>query len=862
MTPAGGDPAKRISWPTLFRLWALQGVLALWRLAAFPSDRESTVLFGFSAARLAGALLLLAWVVLTAWLSVSAQRDPAWRQRRLDALFGSHLGDALLVAALVMVIAAEAALAILWGLSRRGLVLDYVVYASRLTPLLNLAALVGLEFIGWMIYQRREIFNSVKAAGMDVFKRALALWTAVGLLAIFVMVTGLGIVPDETGDWGLPAVALLEWQILLACLCCLALLFVEAGGGVHKIPRLDLWVSIAVWLGTVLLWLSQPVNPAFSALPPRAPNYEVYPFFDAQVYDEHAQAILIGNGMQGGEIPSRPLYIVFLAFLHMLVGQDYDRVIAAQSVVLALFPVGLYWMGKEFYGRPVGVAMALLAALRDYTSNIAAPFTYALSYSKLYLSEIPVAISLVLFILVAMRWARNNYPGFSAFLAGGILGVGIMIRTQAVMALPVVLLIAWLMDRKQIVHILRGAILILVAIGLVVSPWIWRNWQNTGQLIFDSPQTQTINLALRYSNLNGVAVDVSRGPRESNAEYNDRLIRIFVDAVAANPGGAASVLANRFLNNCVDNVLLFPLRNDLLDADELFRPGRAFWEQWRGRPTLGQRALIAFYLFLLGLGLAAAWKRIGLWAFAPLGVNLLYNFWTSIALLSGQRFLLSMDWSIYMYYMIGLFVLINGFLFLLHRARPWVVKWYGLSAPPVIEHAPAAKPSPQYVMAGLIFLLVGASIPLGEKLIPKRYPPVTQEQLFHEFVSSPAFDDAGLDASCLQELIAQHDLVGSSGRALSPRYYGAGEGEPTAKLGYAVADEPRMLFLTTGNRYGLAIINLAEAPDFFPHASDVIVYTERAAGHKAWLVLVKDAHRQEVYVSEELRSGKVCGQPP
>ena len=70
--------------------------------------------------------------------------------------------------------------------------------------------------------------------------------------------------------------------------------------------------------------------------------------------------------------------------------------IMLQSLVFALFPVLLYLFGREFFGRPIGISIALLAILRDVTSNLVSPFTGNLSYSKVYLSEIPTAMLLIL----------------------------------------------------------------------------------------------------------------------------------------------------------------------------------------------------------------------------------------------------------------------------------------------------------------------------------------------------------------------------------------------------------------------------------------------------------------------------------
>jgi hypothetical protein len=469
---------------------------------------------------------------------------------------------------------------------------------------------------------------------------------------------------------------------------------------------------------------------------------------------------------------------------------------------------------------------------------------------------VPVALTLVVFTYLAIRWARTNYSPFLAFVAGGALGVGILIRTQAVVALPVILFIAWLVDRKKFYPILRGTLLMVLAIVLTASPWLIRNWKNTGKLIFDSPFTQTINLAQRYSRINGIEADAIRRPGEDNIAYNDRLISIFKDAVSQNPAEAARVLVNRFLNNGVDNILLLPVRNDLTSLNELWKPDRAFWEQWSGKPTSSQTALLAFYILLLGLGLAAAWKRLGLLGLSPLFINLVYNLWTSIALLGGQRFLVAMDWAIYMYYMIGLFVLISGFLFLMETMRASVLTWYrsDISSLSIPLADPKPRPWTHFLIAGAFFFFIGVSVPMSEKVFPKKYPQLTQAQLFDEFISSKAFERSGVDPACLAKIISDNDLTASRGRALSPRYYESGEGEYTDKFGYKPSKQPRLLFYMTGDYYGVILLEHNKLTDFFPHTSDVIAYRDKDTQQKAWFILVENNGREEIYFSDTVHN--------
>ena len=235
-------------------------------------------------------------------------------------------------------------------------------------------------------------------------------------------------------------------------------------------------------------------------------------------------------------------------------------------------------------------------------------------------------------------------------------------RTQVIVALPVIILFAFLLQPKKIKPLIKSMFLMLITVALVVAPWLWRNWRLTGEFIFDSPESQTINLALCYSRLNGVEQDSLPLSGESNVEYIARLNQIAKDAILSDPLRAAWVVSNAFLNHAVNNILLFPIRNKLRSINELWIPTNAFWEGWEGTPNFSQSVLIAFYIFLFGLGLTTAWIRTHWFGLLPLALNLPYNLWTSLALLSGQRFMVTMDWSIYMYYMIGLFTLFGGLL--------------------------------------------------------------------------------------------------------------------------------------------------------------------------------------------------------
>ncbi|MDO9300621.1 MAG: hypothetical protein Q7T89_04520, partial [Anaerolineales bacterium] len=341
-------------------------------------------------------------------------------------------------------------------------------------------------------------------------------------------------------------------------------------------------------------------------------------------------------------------------------------------------------------------------------------------------------------------------------------------------------------------------------------------------------------------------------PGEPNSEYNARLLELATQAINLNPTGIAKGIANSFLNHGVSNILVFPLRNTLKSFDELWTPSQPFWQGWEGSPTLSQGVLLAFYVFLFGLGLSAAWHKNGWLGLLPLGVNLVYNLWTSLALLSGQRFMLTMDWSIYLYYMIGLFALLSVFLFALESGRSMILEWYEANEFSFVQQVEQKKWR-QYIFAGVLFFGVGASLPFSEMVFPKKYPPVTQGNVLNGLASSSVLEQENLGNARFQKLVVENQLRIVQGRALYPRYYEAGDGETfTDSVGYKPVDEGRLVFQMVGQSNGRFIFPMSEPPDFFPNASDATLFLD--ASGKIWFILVEQGDAQRMYFSETLVS--------
>ena len=834
---------NRFQLPLLFALWVIHGIIALW--AHHPHGILSIQKNYTSGSHLFVTVLLFSWIIICSALIYTLINNNNRGQTWNNALKRSNIGDWILITSFIGI----SGLLFLWGIyglsaSTPESMIDN--YLRIFKPLLNLATFVFCELIIFILINDRihKIHIDLK-----LIQRSGAVFLVLLLLSYIVTTTKMGILPSHQGDWsrGLPAVPLFEWHIVLASLFLLLTVFLDLNKKILSFVYLDVLICISIWGITSLIWATQPVNPNASALAPHEPNFEIYPFIDSQTYDQLAQSALVGTGF-GKNIPPRSLYITFLTLIHTVAGQRYESMIMIQSLVFAIFPVFLYIFGRQFFGRPVGIATASLSLFRDFTSNLVSPLAGNLSYSKIFMSEIPTAILLVLLLILGSQWIKEEFPTFKGFLIGGVLGLAMLIRTQAIVALPVIILFGLLTHKWNIKRLLYSGLAIFFSLSLVVSPWLFRNWELTGRVIFDSPEYQISNLALRYSWLNGLTPNIVQTPGETYVEYNERLKDISRNAITLNPKLALWGVANTFLNHGVNNILLMPLRYELVSMKDFWVPEDAFWEKWSDSPSRIQSLYLVFFIFLFGLGVSVVWHRNGWLGLLPLGLNLAYNFWTSLALLSGQRFMVSMDWSIYFYYAAGIFSIMGGLLMALSRGRPLVLSWLKENFPMDLTPAPQKNVGMgAYFPIGLLFLILGAMPVMVERIYPEKYPVLPDAQVLSNLIESPSLKESNLQ-SCLIGLDEKKMLTYIQGRSLYPRYYDAGDGESfTDAAGYKSVDESRIVFEFVGQMNDRVILPLSENPVFFPHAADVTLMY--GTDDKLWFVHIKQGIRDGFYVS-------------
>lgn len=154
------------------------------------------------------------------------------------------------------------------------------------------------------------------------------------------------------------------------------------------------------------------------------------------------------------------------------------------------------------------------------------------------------------------------------------------------------------------------------------------------------------------------------------------------------------------------------------------------------------------------------------------------------------------------------------------------------------KRADVFSPSPRsfnrrnLIESFLILLVLGGFTPCTESVFPQKYPPKPQKEILERIGSTAAPGEIAL-----------------YGRAIYPRYYAAGDGEPeTAKLGYEASETPRLVFYLTGSDHYLVIFNLDSPPEYFPNVSDVYMVGEQINGYfSPRVVYVTKDGRAETY---------------
>ena len=844
-------------------------VLTAYRLITIPTDPKNAFFWGFSAGRLILVALATFISVLILGISLFLYFSQKSRKKIIQAI-DDGLAKPIVSSTLIYLCGLGLALGIIVHLTPLKSLGDTRDQILRLIPLIDLIMVfAGLTFIAWFLWSDRQIEWRNLTARLQIFRYTAASGSIIFLIFIFVLITRIGITPDRSG-WYPPGTPILFSQVVLAILILGIGIFIATKA--TKRPEsskiiqygrknIDILICGCLWIAAFVLWWSVPLRrPSYFSPTPVAPNYEYYPYSDGAEYDGYAQELLIGKGDQLGLI-RRPLYAYFLAGLHLIVGQDYDKLITLQIAVFAAIPSVMYSLAKQLGNRAAGLVTAVLVILREHNS-IVLTNVIEVTHSKLLLSEVPAMGLMLLLCFLVIRWLTHpdQKPNL-AVLAGAVLGFLAMIRSQSIILAPVILLAAFWALRSNWRRIVVGLSLFVVGLCVTVVPWMIRSQQIAGRFVIEDTDKYIDLFASGYTFTPFESIVPL--PGETRAEHYDRMVSQIASFIKEHPSEVLGFYAAHFFHNEIGKIVYLPLDLSFQDLRSYVNAMR-FWKEPLGFLPSGSMILLILILGLISLGIASSYKKIKWLVLIPILICTAYSLSVVPARLSSGRFILPADWISQVFLSIGILEF-GAIIFSLINAKGII--------PTIIqrdEKQPTMNSKPTYrtwLVPALSLLVFGSGFALAPEMIPQRYPEKSTDELIGEYFSTGLTMDNGISypREELEKFVSSNpNAILTIGSDLYPRFYNAGEywgDENPFNLEARKFD--RLQFDFIGRQPATILLPMQSPPQSFPMGVDILVIgCGYDFGVKA--IAVKNVD-QELALSSEPWYGLTCrkqGTPP
>jgi hypothetical protein len=704
------------------------GLATIFSLGIEP-DPKNAFLFGYSFSRLvlsglslisAGGLLFLA---LSSVFRIKAMQtlDAALQK----AQFAAGLGVILL-----------AGLAVMIGLTPFETLGKLGSYFLRARPFLFVFCWYPAQF---SLFWLKNKHVNLDRRFIRPFLIALSLLFALGG---FIVLSGYGITPDND-HWNPAGNPLTTLQLCLIIWIGM-LVFGLFGRWKAKFPAksylyLDILVIVCLVVGAIYLWMRIPNAYNEFSTKPAAPYFQSYPRSDAAVHDVGALSILKGSGIFFGQYTDKPLYMVFLALLHLLGGYDYNLLAILHTAFMALMVPGLYILGKIIHSRLFGFILTGIVIIRQYNGILLSDLLYFNASPRQFLTEVPTLVGLIFFTLVFFIWLKEQEKrNWLAFVAGGILGAVTLIRLNPfllILATPVFLFLpSYRRNKKQW---LVQSLSFLLGCTILIAPWIVTGRDAAGIPYF----------LVKFFDI----IHVRYGQGETPALENKFLLEISI--LSSTPVGNQLPLKSGFdlppvsiqtfpgfvinntLHNFVGAFLSLPDSLRIDDQNVAVLASRPYWSEGIDSIAPQQLPFILFNMVFLAYGLGWAWKRWNWAGLTPLFVFVVYSVSLGLGRTSGSRYLVPIDWVANLYFALGLVGLIQ---FLPVSIREIL----GTEQAEIIEEKEVFVQKSRWLEYIIVILILISStfIPVAQKLIPVQAQYCQPE---NQNILTPFLDEAG-----------------------------------------------------------------------------------------------------------------------
>ncbi len=809
--------------PWFFALTGIEALAAAVWLALIPAEAGNAVAFGFSLQRLLMIGAMAVAVVLNLSILVWKKRLP-----RLETFMDNRWTKLAATAVTLLPWVLVWAPAYQWG--------RFAGYRDRLLPILVWLLLAGLQFCVVVLIRSRKArpLQDILAEDRPVIKTwgiALALVT---LLVVIVAVFRLGFIPDIV-YWNDVNVPLLGWQILTVFIISLLVTGLLSRYGFFTDERVsgfrailpDIVVCLFIWGLAVTVWTRIDMPHSYFSPGPYPPNNEMYPFSDAATYDRAAQMAVIGEGVgtHYGQYVDKPFYVGFLAVIHLLVGSRMDPVTGAQVAVFALLPVLLYLTGRKLHSRLAGVLAAGLLIFREM-NNIQGTLWVLSTNSRVLMSESLVTLLLALFVFLLANWFKDRSNTLYLVGSAGALGLAGMVRLNPFLLAPVTVLAILLVNGKAWKKGLSAALVFIVVFMMTLLPYMLQSYDRHGKLLFFQSTLSGVVMDQRaFYALNTPApvttvtpeAQPTPAPKVTTPEVEEPLNETWNKIT-----GVSRYASAHFFHNLVDGVAIFPTDLTLESLEKTVRAPGSFWSaEANGELNTGQFILMFLSLTVIALGAAAGWSRSRWAGLVPAGFMAAYSLATAAARTSGGRYFIPADWVFLLYYAVGLSQLVI-----------WLSGWLTDKQSDAVLRPVGSKTYANVVVwkpvvLTIAFMFAGSVPVILDRAIPPKYIQLQKYELRSQWKDDWMLNPLEITEQQWDSFIAQPASFVFKGRALYPRYYAQGQGEPDRFSAGRVQNFPRLVLEVIGpagvEGMVTGVLPLEKMPDALPNGADVTV---------------------------------------
>ncbi len=608
----------------------------------------------------------------------------------------------------------------------------------RLNPLLIWFELLTIQILLLSLYILKKI-NLENEYKRKSTKTALLIFLSILVLWIFITISKIGLV-QNIKYWFEPGVPLSSFQFYGTLFFVIFILLFWF----YKRPRLTkpqdykitILLIIVIYLSTVLIWgLAEMPNGSYLSFKPTAPNFQPFPDSDAREHDLGAVSILKGEGIYFHGFTDKPIYMVFLSMLHLISNSNYNTMPWFQIMFLALIPVLLFLLGKKFINILFGILLAVLIIFQQRNAIVLTDKIYTVNPQQ-YSTELITLLGIILFVYLLFIWLRNHDQRIY-FMLGGIIGALSLIRLNGIIFLPLCVTIGLFQLWSTKKRLLKQVFLLVLSFFLVFSPWLITGINSDGIPWFYvkilnvidqryNPISET-NSKNKFSFL--LASESENKDIETNllwktSNSSTTIITLSEKVLAKtslpqeevdNGKNIVYILVNHYLHNITTSILSLP---DFVSFDiNKTIKDRGYWARnnnWSGSISTEQYVFIVGNLGLISLGLAVSWKKYRWAGLVPLMIFLSYNLTLSLALSSGSRNIVPINWIIFFYYSLGLFYCLTysiRFLFNNPVCQPNDIT--NIAINPIIKSIPSLYP------ALMLVIMLGSAIPIANSIVPR-----------------------------------------------------------------------------------------------------------------------------------------------